>query len=75
MLADALTNEDFSSFDPARRLHVSVDEATLPTMFKMLKHGRDLYAQVEEAKAANKGIQRIWPKTPNSKRLKVTHPW
>ena len=75
VLADALTNEDFSAFSPARRMHVQLNAEALPTMFNLLSEGKKLYEHVEAAKVANKGTPRVWPKTPNAKRLKFTDPW
>ena len=74
-LADALTHEDFSAFNPASRVNVSVDGGSFPTLFKPLKEGKRLYEQVEEVRANGKKASRVWPKVPNNKRLTVTQPW
>ena len=75
VLADALTNEDFSAFKTSNRIALEVGPETLPVMFSMLAEGKNLYEQVELAKIRNKRTPRVWPKTQDSKRLKVTQPW
>ena len=74
-LADALTNEDFSSFTPNKRVQAKIDKDTFPTLFCMLGEAKRLFDDVERTKAARIKQVRTWPKVPNHKRLRITQPW
>ena len=74
-LADALTNEDFSSFTPSKRVRAKLDQDTFPTLFCMLGEAKKLFDEVESTKAERAKQARAWPKIPNHKRLKVAQPW
>ena len=75
VLADALTNEDFSAFTPNRRIRVNIDAESFPTLFKLLGEGKKLYEQLESAKVEQKKRPRVWPRVPDNKKLRVTQPW
>jgi hypothetical protein len=49
--ADALTNEDFTGLDPAKRIHVDLTAAPFPVFHRYMAAGQDLYGRLEEAKA------------------------
>ena len=50
--ADALTNWDFTGFDPLLRMEVKWDMKTFPILEKFLAAGASLYAGLEESKRA-----------------------
>jgi hypothetical protein len=77
--ADALTNEDFSGFDPKLRIHVDPSAVKWRVLPEMSKYGSDLQARVAEAKEklkssqsqlSTKGVKR---KAGSS--LRETDPW
>ena len=77
--ADALTNLDFSLFDPAREVPTDLTELGLEVMMRMLDRGETLYKEIREAKDASRkanlqdhGTRR---KRVKVKKLRVRAPW
>ena len=77
--ADALTNEDFTGFDPKLRIHVDPSAVKWRVLPEMIRYGSDLQARIAEAKEelkssrsqqATKGVKR---KAGSS--LRETDPW
>ena len=74
VLADALTNCDFTAFSMNNRVEAQISPVTFPTMFEMLAEARALYDTLEASKARAKG-PRQWPRTAKHKKLKAADPW
>ena len=69
--ADALTNEDFSSFDPSRRCACSWDLAVFPVLQKFLARGCALYAQLDVLRAERKQLSANFAQAPRVRYLPV----
>ena len=71
--ADALTNEEFGDFDPAKRIKVVVEELEFRVLHRMFALAEDLYQQTQQARAAGP------PPAPRQqgprKKLRETAPW
>ena len=76
VLADALTNDDYSAFDLKNRIPVEWPCKGLPVLSQFLKEGEVMYRQIEMIKENpdSRNNQRA-KRTPNSERLRVTDPW
>ena len=52
--ADALTNEDFRHFDPARRVEVSLESLDFGVLGPLMEQGQALYDEVEELRGTER---------------------
>ena len=50
--ADALTNEEFGSFDVRRRIHVDLPSLTWKAMDRLMKVAEELHQEIQRRKAA-----------------------
>ena len=76
--ADAITNEDFSSFSPALRVNVVPSEIKWLVLPEVLASSQKLYEEVVSERAVQKQNSTAkfrWKKTGPAKRLKFSDPW
>jgi hypothetical protein len=79
--ADALTNSDFSSFDPDRRIATAVDALPFLVMPRMLAVAEDINQVVKAARearvagAASASRERAARQTRPEERLRARDPW
>ena len=75
--ADALTNEDFSLFDPEKRVHLEIAKLKFLVMPEMAAVADQLYQEVKERREKTKPqtlVQKLVKKKPGDS-LKVRDPW
>ena len=72
--ADGLTNDDFSQFDPSRRIMVEIERLKFLILPKMIKAADELYSEAKRNKEAAKSraLQRSSTKL---RPLKERDPW
>jgi hypothetical protein len=68
-LADAISKENFSSFEPTLRMQVSLDD--FPLMNELIQSGEDMYDMVKLCKK----LPRLPDILPSSQRAKVMSRW
>ena len=70
--ADALTNEDFSGFDPSRRVQISLGDLDLKVMYQVLEAWGDLDEEIKKRRLESTGGSSA-PKVRKKRKVKV--PW
>jgi hypothetical protein len=78
--ADELSNFIFKSFDPAKRIDISLESIDFLVLHQALKQGEELYSLVEEAKTKKRpapcsGPSMAQAPTGRYKRLRERDPW
>jgi len=70
-LADAISKEDFSSFDGKLRLQVSLHD--FPLMLDLIQAGQDMYDTVRQRKMLKPPDDSTWARAPA--KAKINTPW
>ena len=75
-LADALTNADYSAFNPALEIKVDPKKLDFLVMGSMIEVAEDLYARVKQKKAEkHQGKMAKQRKQGREEKFKTREPW
>ena len=74
--ADALTNQCYTAFDPAKRCRFDVAEFEGIVLSQVLAAGQDLYEEIGQTRAGRELlVQQRRTKVRRTNSLKDSHPW